>query len=132
MRHPEPAKVWPVRIAAGAFAEGQPLRDLLLSPDHAVFVGGVLIPVKYLINGRSIAQIPVERITYYHVELPRHDVLLAEGLPVESYLDTGNRSSFANGGTLVQAHADFALRVWEREACATLVVSGAELVAARS
>ncbi len=29
--------------------------------------------------------------SYYHVELPHHDVLLAQGLPAESYLDTGNR-----------------------------------------
>ncbi len=29
------------------------------------------------------------------VELDTHVVLLAEGLPAESYLDTGNRSAFA-------------------------------------
>ena len=35
--HPSPTKVWPVRISAGAFGYGRPYRDLLLSPDHAVF-----------------------------------------------------------------------------------------------
>ncbi len=29
--------------------------------------------------------------------LNAHAVLLAEGLPAESYLDTGNRGQFANG-----------------------------------
>ena len=37
-------------------------------------------------------------IEYFHVELDRHDVLFAEGLAAESYLDTGNRGLFANGG----------------------------------
>ena len=51
------------------------------SPDHAVFIDGVLIPVRYLINGRTIVQEPADEVTYYHVELPRHDVIFAEGLP---------------------------------------------------
>jgi len=71
-----------------------PARPLVLSPDHAVFTDGVLIPVRYLINGASIAQIPTERVGYWHVELERHDVLLAEGLPCESYLDTGKSRRF--------------------------------------
>jgi collagen type I alpha len=40
-RHPKPNQVWPVRISADAFAPAMPLRDLWLSPDHAVFVDGV-------------------------------------------------------------------------------------------
>ena len=34
----KPRKVWPVRVAAGAFGPGRPHRDLFLSPDHAVYV----------------------------------------------------------------------------------------------
>ena len=41
-------------------------------------------PVKHLINGVTVAQVPVDEVTYYHVELPRHSVLLAQGLPAES------------------------------------------------
>ena len=37
-RHPKPRKVWPVRVAAGAFGPGRPHTDLFLSPDHAVYV----------------------------------------------------------------------------------------------
>jgi autotransporter passenger strand-loop-strand repeat protein len=130
-RHPRPRDVWPVRVAAGAFGIGLPYRDLWLSPDHAVFVDGVLIPIRYLINDATIAQEPVDKVAYWHVELPAHDVLFAEGLAAESYLDTGNRSAFSNGGGTM-LHPDFALRVWETESCAPLVLAGAELVAARS
>ncbi|MCB8883291.1 Hint domain-containing protein [Acidisoma cellulosilytica] len=103
-RHPNPRAVWPVRILAGAFGAGMPVRDLYLSPDHAIFAEGALIPVKHLIDGHSIAQMPVETVTYFHVELTGHDVLLAEGLPVESYLDKGDRSSFANTVGAVRLH----------------------------
>jgi hypothetical protein len=30
---------------------------MCFSPDHAVFVGSALIPIRYLVNGRTIAQI---------------------------------------------------------------------------
>ena len=33
-------------------------------------------------------------IPYYHIELDGLDVILAEGLPVESYLDTGNPADY--------------------------------------
>ncbi len=130
-RHPEPRKVWPVRIAAGAFGPGRPFHDLWLSPDHALYINDVLIPVKHLINGSSIEQVPMDEVTYYHVELREHAVLLAEGLPAESYLDTGDRSNFVNGGGPIPLYPDFASRVWEAEGCAQLVVTGPELDAAR-
>jgi hypothetical protein len=131
VRHPAPCRVWPVRIASGAFGAGRPYRDLWLSPDHAVFFEDVLIPVKCLIYGYAIAQVPVDRITYFHLELPRHEVVLAEGLPVESYLDTGNRSNFSNGGP-VRLHPDFSALSWEVLACAPLIVTGPRLDAART
>jgi hypothetical protein len=95
--------VWPVRVRAGAFGARRPHRDLVLSPDHAVFVDKVLIPVRYLLNGATIVQEPVDVITYWHVELARHDVLFAEGLPCESYLDTGNRALFGDAASVQQS-----------------------------
>jgi uncharacterized repeat protein (TIGR03803 family) len=94
--HPHPHHVWPVRIRKGAFATNIPHCDLLLSPNHAVFIDGRLIPIRYLINGSTIVQEQVDEVTYCHIELEKHDVIFAEGLACESYLDTGNRSSFAN------------------------------------
>ena len=130
-RHPEPRKVWPVRVRAGAFGVGAPRRDLWLSPDHAVFVRDVLIPIKLLINGTSIEQVPMDEVTYYHVELPEHDILLAEGLTAESYLDVGDRSNFTNGGGPVALHPDLSACTREAMGCATLIVTGPELDAAR-
>ncbi len=123
-RHRRPQDVHPVRIAAHAFGLDRPARDLRLSPDHAVFVDGALIPVRYLLNGATVVQETAARITYWHVELDRHGVLLAEGLPAETYLDTGNRPAFA-GGPVVMAHPDFARGVWQVAGCAPLVLSGA-------
>jgi phospholipase/lecithinase/hemolysin len=124
-RHPRPADVQPVRIAAHAFGLGRPHRDLLLSPDHAVFVDGVLIPVRYLLNDATVRQEDVARVTYWHIELPSHGIVLAEGMPAETYLDTGNRAAFVNGGSVVMAHPDFARAVWRRAGYAKLVTAGA-------
>jgi hypothetical protein len=83
-----------VRIAAGAFGGDAPRCDLFLSPDHAVYVAGVLMPVRHLVNCASIAEIGGADVMYVHIELAAHAVLLADGLPAESYLDTGNRAAF--------------------------------------
>jgi autotransporter passenger strand-loop-strand repeat protein len=129
--HARPEGVWPVRVRAGAFGEGVPRRDVLLSPDHAVFVGGVLVPVRELVDGGMIVQEKVERVRYFHVELKQHDVVFAEGLPVESYLDAGNRSNFQGEAGVIALHPEFAALAWDALACAPLVLAGPELEAVR-
>ena len=129
-RHPAPAMVRPVRIRAGAFGTGRPFRDLYLSPDHAVLVDGVLIQVKRLFNGNSIQPIMTDGFVYYHIELETHDIIRAEGLPVETYLDAGDRSTFANG-PVTAVYPDFAARQWEMKGCAPLISSGPVLDAVR-
>ncbi|MGE0418313.1 MAG: Hint domain-containing protein [Acetobacteraceae bacterium] len=126
-RHPDPRLVWPIRVCAGAFGPRVPTRDLWLSPDHAAFIDGHLIPIRHLINGASIAQVPVQHVTYFHVELDRHDILLAECLPAESYLDTGNRGSFANAHAPMALHPTFdrtgpaeSPKSWDHDAAAPL------------
>jgi autotransporter passenger strand-loop-strand repeat protein len=131
-RHPHQQKVWPIRIAAGAFGPGHPHRDLFLSPDHAVYLNNVLIPIRHLINASSIAQIPTARVIYYHLELPQHDVLLAQGLPAESFLDLRDGSNYANRPGPTRLYPDFSARMWEAFACAPLIVTGPELQAARA
>jgi hypothetical protein len=123
--HPWPPSVWPVRIAAGAFGPGQPGREVHVSPEHAVFVDRSLVPVRHLLNDATIAQLPTDCVTYWHVELPAHDVLLADGLPVESFLDTGNRDFFSDNGEITRlgvAEGDsIARQAWDEKACAPLL-----------
>jgi hypothetical protein len=137
-RHPNRQRVLPVRIAAHAFGYGRPRRNLFLSPDHAVYVEGVLIPIRHLINGTNITQIERRAITYYHIELQRHDVLLAEGLPAESYLDAGARNAFVNDDAVIQLHPEFTppqdhyAMLWEQHGYAPLVVAGETLERVRA
>ncbi len=123
-RHPEPAAVWPVRIQAGAFATEVPKRALWISPGHSIFVEGVLIQAEKLVNGATITQVPMASVEYFHVELDSHDVILAEGLAAESYLDTGNRAAFFhNGSSHLEAHPDLKPKHWA-ETCMPLVFEG--------
>ena len=55
-RHPHWTDWAPVRITRDAFGAGLPRRALYLSPDHAVFADGVLIPIKYLVNGGTVGR----------------------------------------------------------------------------
>ncbi|MCW8306620.1 Hint domain-containing protein [Acidiphilium sp. PA] len=130
--HPAPDLVQPIRIEPGALADGIPARPLLVSPDHALFCAGHLIPAKALINGTTIRQIERASITYYHVELPRHAVLLAEAAPAESYLDTGNRTGFSNASGPVALHPAFAQQRREQSGCAPFAEAGPVVEAVRT
>jgi hypothetical protein len=92
--------VMPIRVARSAIADQAPHRDLYLSPAHRVFINGALIPVKYLVNGTTIAPAAPEGmavIEYYHIEFNTHEVVLAEGAPVESFReDDSEREFFSN------------------------------------
>ncbi len=137
-RHPAPEQVQPILIEADALTDGVPLRDLLVSPDHALFLQSHLIPAKCLLNGATIRQLDRASVHYFHIELPRHGILLAEGVPAESYLETGNRGAFANGGTTVQMHPDFApatrdyQAMRESQGCYPFATNGPAVAAARA
>ena len=128
-RHPTPETAGPIRVRTSAIADAVPRRDLLLSPDHSVYVDGALIPIHLLVNGATIIREPLRgRVSYFHVELDRHSVILAEGLPAESYLDTGNRGLFANGDGPADLFPEFALGVWSAKGCAELLIEGDRLI----
>ena len=52
--HSDLRAVVPIRIRRGAFGANVPHCDLLISPDHAIFSDGLLIPAKLLVNGATI------------------------------------------------------------------------------
>jgi hypothetical protein len=125
-RHPRPRSVRPVVILPGALGPGVPHRVLRVSPDHALYLDGRLVPAGRLVDGEAILQpAGTRRVVYHHVELDAHDVILAEGAPAESWLDCGNRAQFDNGGALVALHPDFAAEPAGR-ACAPMAAEGAE------
>src|SRR5262245_24440500 len=83
-----PANLEPVRIGRFALDERSPHRDLYASPNHAIYVDGVLVPAKYLVNGKTIVQCAPEGadvIEYLHIELFAHDVIYAEGATAETF-----------------------------------------------
>ncbi len=122
-RHAQPEKVTPVRIMAGALGGGLPETDLLLSPDHCLYFDGWLIEAKTLINGATVRQDSSQRIvSYHHFELARHDIVLAEGVPAETYLSHDNRTMFGDSGALT-LHPDFA-NASRQNAIAPLAIGG--------
>jgi hypothetical protein len=86
-----------VIVRKGAIAPNTPHRDLRVTKGHSLYLDGVLVPVEFLVNHRSILwDDHAQEVTLYHVELATHDVLLANGTPAESYRDDGNRWLFQN------------------------------------
>jgi len=107
----------PVIIRKDAFGDGVPNHDLRVTKAHAFLFDGVLIPVEFLINHRSIVwDDEPQEVTLLHIELETHDVLIANGAPAESYRDDGNRWLFRNAWTARPGNAD---------ACAPVVTGGA-------
>lgn len=90
-------RAFPILFRKGCIADNVPHRDLVMSPGHHVFFDGSLVPAMALVNGISIVQqFDMQSFQYFHVELEQFDILLAEGVPAESYVDTGNRNMFQN------------------------------------
>jgi len=84
-----------------------------------------------LLNDTTIRRETVLSVTYYYIELDAHDVLLAEGLPAESYLDTGNRGIFENAAKPLLLHPDFTTANDQArrlaEACAPFIDAAAQM-----
>jgi hypothetical protein len=94
-RKSDPSKPWvkavqPVRVARSALALDVPHIDLYLTEWHSLFVDGVLIPVGSLINGTTIKLDEARELAeleYFNIKLESHDVIYAEGAPVETLLE---------------------------------------------
>ncbi|NHN92839.1 Hint domain-containing protein [Acetobacter sicerae] len=125
MRHtvktdlPDDSAGWPVRIVAGALGEGVPHSDFLVTPEHCLLIEDHFVPVRMLVNGRTIRYdrtLPV--YDYYHIETDSHSVIRASGALTESFLDTGHKRTFTQDGRLVTIGS----RVldWQTDAAAPL------------
>ena len=118
--------LYPVCIKAHAFGLNKPHRDLYLTPEHTVYIDGGLIPVRMLVNGRSIViDKSRDKFQIYHVETEQHSILLSENLMTESYLNTDDKYLFDNDivnfGLEFNEHAGH--KSWENDAAAPLTVS---------
>ncbi|MDY7025638.1 MAG: Hint domain-containing protein [Pseudomonadota bacterium] len=87
----------PVLITAGALGNGLPTADLRVSPDHAMFIDGVLVHAEALVNGATIVRKAIDStFTYFHLELEQHDLVLANGAAAETFVDADVRGRFDN------------------------------------
>ncbi|CAI3952427.1 Hint domain-containing protein [Commensalibacter papalotli (ex Botero et al. 2024)] len=84
-----------VLIKKDALADNVPSRDLRVTGEHCLYLEDKLVPARMLVNGRSIVyDFETTSYTIWHVECAAHQVIFAENVAVESYLDTGNRYTF--------------------------------------
>lgn len=116
---PDDEAGYPVRILKDSIASWVPFEDLLVTAEHCLFLDGNFIPVRMLVNGQSIFYDKnYSSYKYYHIETEKHSVIMANGLLTESYLDTGNRSSFHSGNVFFLGYQE---KSWANDAFASLI-----------
>ncbi len=72
------ADLRPVRLAAGAIAEGSPRHVLLVAPGQLLVVDGAALPAFALVNGVSITRVPSGgAVTYVRLRLEEAGVFVA-------------------------------------------------------
>ncbi|MCI1530464.1 MAG: Hint domain-containing protein [Acetobacter sp.] len=118
---PDDEAGWPVRILKNAIAENIPHKDMLITAEHCLFFKDRFVPARMLVNGVSVFyDKSISSYDYYHVETEQHSVITADGMLTESYLDTGNRSTFRQEGKVALLHG--MVKSWEDDAGAPLEI----------
>ncbi|MEO1103015.1 MAG: Hint domain-containing protein [Pseudomonadota bacterium] len=99
-------RLLPIRITAGALGRNLPVRDVLLSADHAIEVDGVLVNAGALVNGTTVrreTRAQMKRtFRYFHIETENHDLICVGGLVAETYVDNVTRAHFDNYAEYVE------------------------------
>ena len=104
----------PIRFTTGALADGEPSRDLDVSPKHAMFIDGLLVPAEMLLNGINVCQLEdVESVEYFHLELAAHDVIFANGTASETFVDCDSRGMFHNAIDYARRYPDDPGPAWQ-------------------
>ena len=85
--------------AASPFPERNSIWDLVLHLAHGRHLLTERLLDTTLDFPREIREPWWPVVTWYHVELPEHGLLMAEGAPAESYFDAGNRHMFGAPST---------------------------------
>lgn len=111
---------YPVCVVKNAISAGVPSQNLLVTPEHCLYLNEKFIPVRMMVNERSIYyDTSFVSYEYYHLETETHSVIRANGALTESYLDTGNRDSFVATG-VADALASSRCLTWATDAAAPL------------
>ncbi|MBW9335063.1 hypothetical protein FEE59_16235 [Herbaspirillum sp. RU 5E] len=86
-----------VLISASAFGKSLPSKDLVISGTHGIVVDRKLIAANNLVNGKTVrAMNKIQKITYFHLEFEDFELILANNIFTESFVDVGNRVHFDN------------------------------------
>jgi hypothetical protein len=105
-----PTKNLPIEIAISAFGNNLPTRPLRVSPGHSLLVSGVFPIASALVNDVTVRQLTKEELpdtfTYYHIEVEDHALILAEGVPAETFLDASSRRAFSNFNEYVELYGE--------------------------
>ena len=87
----------PILISSGTFGLNTPSRDLIVSPQHKILLlmasaQGCSNDVEVLAPAKGMTSLPGIRcmkgkreVTYYHILLEEHEILLSEGVASESF-----------------------------------------------
>jgi Hint domain len=98
----------PVKISRFAIDGKAPNSDLYISPEHAIYIDGILIPASNLVNGVTIvadAKPEALSLTLFHIELDTYEAIVAEGLAVESFRhDNPHAQAFDNADEYVRLY----------------------------
>ena len=75
-----------------------------------MLVDGVLCEAGALVNGTTIAHVPLSELgdsyTVYHVETEDHEIVIANGAPSETFVDNVSRRAFDNHAEFADLHGD--------------------------